>query len=234
MDYKKIHDTLIEKAKLRQLGKNKLLLKEEIGYIEEHHIIPEFFYVNRKRKGPPGWLEGDPDIKENLVFLTAKEHLLCHLLLMKIYPNIDGLITACQNMAGVENKKLSIRLFKKMRERYAQIVSDRFSDVPKSQEHKDNLSKSLKGRPVPHQQGDKNVSKRPEVAKKISVSKKGVSTGPCSEETKKRISKANKGHKGLIGDNNPGTWRLCCIRCKKETTLPALTKWHKSCKMLHT
>lgn len=53
-------------------------------YSETHHIIPDSFYINRKRDGPPGWLEGDPDEKDNLVNLTGREHALCHWLLKKM------------------------------------------------------------------------------------------------------------------------------------------------------
>ena len=39
-------------------------------YIEKHHIIPKSF--------------GGKDTNENLVYLTAKEHFVCHLLLTKM------------------------------------------------------------------------------------------------------------------------------------------------------
>ena len=51
---------------------------------EDHHIIPESFYLNRTRKGRKGWLDGDPDAPENLVYLTLHEHFVCHLLLTKM------------------------------------------------------------------------------------------------------------------------------------------------------
>lgn len=173
MNYKNIYDSLIQKAIIRQIGKSKDILKKDIGYIENHHIVPEFFFKNRKRKGPPGWLDGDPNNKDNLVFLTAKEHLLSHLLLLKIYPNNDGLVTACVNMAGHTNKKISIRMYEKLRIAYAQIVSDRFKGIAKSQSHKDNLSKSLAGKLTPHMVGDKNPMHLPEVVKKVTAKRKG-------------------------------------------------------------
>ena len=58
--------------------------RSEIGYLEQHHIIPECFYINRKRKGVKGWLEGDPNSPNNLILLTAREHFICHLLLVKM------------------------------------------------------------------------------------------------------------------------------------------------------
>lgn len=63
MNYQKIYDAIIEKAKIR--GDIK-------GYYEKHHIIPKS-------------LSGS-NIKSNLVNLTYKEHYLCHRLLTKIYP----------------------------------------------------------------------------------------------------------------------------------------------------
>jgi len=51
---------------------------------DKHHIIPESFYIERKRKGRKGWLPGDPDVAENLVWLTQHEHFVCHLLLTKM------------------------------------------------------------------------------------------------------------------------------------------------------
>ncbi len=54
-------------------------------YFEKHHIIPDFMFKNRKRKGPPGTLSGDPGAPENLILLTPREHLLSHILLHRIH-----------------------------------------------------------------------------------------------------------------------------------------------------
>lgn len=62
MDYKKIHDKIIERAKFRKID----------GYIEKHHIIPKCL--------------GGNNSKNNIVELTAKEHYIIHYLLVKIYP----------------------------------------------------------------------------------------------------------------------------------------------------
>lgn len=63
MDYQKIYNQIIERAKNRQLE----------GYKEKHHILPKCL--------------GGKDNKNNLVELTAREHFLCHMLLCEIYPN---------------------------------------------------------------------------------------------------------------------------------------------------
>jgi hypothetical protein len=58
------------KAALR--GTNRKEIKQRFGYIELHHIIPKSFNLV------------DKNIKTNQVFLTAKEHFICHRLLVKM------------------------------------------------------------------------------------------------------------------------------------------------------
>lgn len=52
-------------------------------YVEKHHIIPECLFKKRSRRGPPGWLDGDPNSKDNIVFLTPADHYRAHQLLTK-------------------------------------------------------------------------------------------------------------------------------------------------------
>jgi hypothetical protein len=70
MDYYKIHNNLISRAKQRTLS--------EGIYIERHHIIPRC-------------MDGD-DNPENIAILTPEEHFLAHQLLVKMYPGHRGLI----------------------------------------------------------------------------------------------------------------------------------------------
>ena len=63
MDYQKIYTTLVRKGQSRILE----------GYSEKHHIVPRCL--------------GGTDEATNLVSLTPEEHYLCHLILVKIYPN---------------------------------------------------------------------------------------------------------------------------------------------------
>lgn len=77
MNYMQIYKALMEKAKTEARTKG-------LGtYYESHHIIPDFMFKNRKRKGPRGHLEGNPDDAKNLVLLTPREHILAHVLLAK-------------------------------------------------------------------------------------------------------------------------------------------------------
>jgi len=75
--YKKWYNNICERGQTR--------ITDE--YTERHHIVPESFYIIRKRKGPKGWLEGNSDATENITRLTDREHELAHYLLTKIYKN---------------------------------------------------------------------------------------------------------------------------------------------------
>ncbi|AXH72807.1 MAG: HNH homing endonuclease [Caudoviricetes sp.] len=79
--FRKIYKQLIERAKMENRFKNNGI------YYEKHHILPDFMFKYRKRKGPCGHLVGDPNNTKNLVLLTAREHFIAHILLYKIYKN---------------------------------------------------------------------------------------------------------------------------------------------------
>lgn len=187
MRYNNIYDSIISRATDR-----KKLKKDADGYIyyENHHIVPRCL--------------GGTNDKLNLVYLTAEEHWLCHLLLVKIYPGNNQLVFACQamTMAGGNNKRMTNKLFGSFRRAYSEATSLRQKGKVISQAQRDKTSATLKGRPALHQIGDNNVSKRLDVAKKISIANKGRKSGPCSEETKNKISIANKGHAGANKEAN--------------------------------
>ena len=74
MNYSKIYNQLIERAKTRILE----------GYSEKHHIIPKCL--------------GGSNNSENLVKLTPEEHYVAHQLLVKIYPDKPKLVFAAHKM----------------------------------------------------------------------------------------------------------------------------------------
>lgn len=51
---------------------------------ELHHIVPDSFFKETKRGKLKGWIDGNPNNPQNLVFVTIKEHLICHKLLTKM------------------------------------------------------------------------------------------------------------------------------------------------------
>jgi hypothetical protein len=91
MDYKKIHDKIIERARTRRLE----------GYVEKHHIIPKCMNGTNE--------------PNNLVKLTAREHFLIHWLLHEIYPDNTDLKYAfwsmCRNSGNQQRYKPSSRVY---------------------------------------------------------------------------------------------------------------------------
>lgn len=206
MDYKKIYDSLMSRTDGRSKGKE--------TYYEKHHVIPKCL--------------GGTDEKNNLVLLTAEEHWVAHLLLVKMHPDVPQLVYACQamSMTGGNTKRTTNKMFGWIRRKYAENVSIRQQGRLLSKNTRSKISSSLKGKTPAHQLLG-NVSQRPEVAKKISESKKGKSTGPFTDERKENIRKAKLGKpNSFMRDNNPNNIRVCCLVCKKETTYPVFNKTH--------
>ena len=117
MNYVKIYTDLINKGLERGHNKKKLSY-----FTESHHIIPKC-------------LNG-VDRKINRVLLTAREHYIAHKLLIKMYPDIFGLINALSRFMysnrGDENKvKITSREF----ERFRKLLSEKFTEMLLSDKH---------------------------------------------------------------------------------------------------
>ena len=100
MDYTSHYIRLIDRAKNRQLD----------GYYEIHHIIPRCM--------------GGSNNQDNLVNLTAREHFIAHLLLVKIYSDNYKLIKAAAMMCvGQTERKISNRLYEHLRKKLSHAQS---------------------------------------------------------------------------------------------------------------
>lgn len=96
MNYKKIYDSLVTRGKTRKLG----------TYIERHHIIPKCM--------------GGSDDPNNIVELTAREHFIAHMLLVKIHPGNHSLVKAIVMMCiGQDDRKLTNRMYEWVRLRFS-------------------------------------------------------------------------------------------------------------------
>jgi hypothetical protein len=99
MNYQKIYDTLIRR------GQNRILE----GYSEKHHIIPRCL--------------GGTDEDTNLVSLTPEEHYLCHLLLVKIYPNNIRLVRAAMFMVSTnKDQKRNNKAYGWLKRQYSEYM----------------------------------------------------------------------------------------------------------------
>jgi len=96
-----------------------------------------------------------------------------------------------------------------------------------TQEAREAISEKLTGKP-----------KSPEHRRKLSEAKLGIKTGPQPPNNPNRINGALKGWetrdkehlRKRMRENNPGAIRVCCPFCRKETTKPTITQFHKHCK----
>ena len=114
MDYKNIYYKIIENAK--EEDKNG---KRSVGYFEKHHIQPKS-------------LGGNND-SENLVKLTAREHFICHWLLVIMHDKgsieRNKMLCALWRMHGdsTGNRYINSRAYEKLRIEFAQIIGQQNS-----------------------------------------------------------------------------------------------------------
>ena len=113
MDYKKIHDAIIERARTRILT----------GYKERHHIIPKCM--------------GGNDSAENLVDLTAREHFIVHLLLAEIYntPKLWRAVNMLSNWGRSTSKQ-----YHRIKENLSHSMETKLKmKKPKTETHRKNM-----------------------------------------------------------------------------------------------
>jgi hypothetical protein len=109
MNYQKIYQNLVQRSKTRIL--------EVSIYTETHHIIPRCM--------------GGSNLAENLVELTPEEHLIAHLLLVKIYPNNPKLVYAANWMTS---RVRSNKEYGWVKREFAKIDSQIKTGVPRTVE----------------------------------------------------------------------------------------------------
>jgi hypothetical protein len=101
MNYINIYNNIINNSKGRTLE----------GYSEKHHIKPRCLGGNNSKK--------------NIAILTAREHYLVHLLLVKIYPKEEKLVYAFWMMCNgsrTERPKVCSRLYSQGKEMFSKLI----------------------------------------------------------------------------------------------------------------
>lgn len=110
MNYSKIYDQIIQRAKTRIPQ----------GFVERHHIVPRCM--------------GGTDDNENLVALYPEEHFVAHVLLVKIHPEQKGLIAAVNQMTrGHEGKRIKRKMYGWLKRRFSQYMREVQSGTGNSQ-----------------------------------------------------------------------------------------------------
>ena len=179
------------------------------GYTELHHIIPQSM--------------GGSNDKENLVELTAREHFICHWLLVKMTEGDDRskMLYALKGMKA-ENKhqqryhtKITARVYETYRIEHSinhskvmkakNLVPWNKGGVEITDEHRENLQNAARNRkidPIKQAEGQqKRIAKvtgrkdSDEAKLKKSLALKGKPKGPMSEEQKQARSITMTGQK---------------------------------------
>ena len=202
MNHKQIYDLIIGNANSENRIKNMGV------YYERHHIIPRSI--------------GGKDNKENLVLLTAKEHYVCHKLLLFIYVFKEPLVRAFHRMTHSNNGDhiKSSRDYAYSRELLSIILKARIpwnKGKHLSKEHKEKLGKVWSGRKhtketKEQQRNAKLGEKNPNFGK---ISNRKGQTQPCTEEQRKNLSIAAK--------NVP---KKECEYCGRSFAPQNYAKWH--------
>ena len=189
------------------------LNRELDTYKELHHIIPRS-------------LDGT-DEKDNLTYLTAREHFICHWLLVKMTEGAarSKMIYALQGMRAQNNSQqryetqITSRVYEHYRIEHARIHSETMKGRPawnkgkklegEELEKQRERTKNRKIDPIKQAEGQqKRIAKvtgqtrTDETKKLMSLAKKGKSKGPQSEEHRKAISEGGKGIKKQEGHSD--------------------------------
>lgn len=104
MNYERLYNSIIERRRDNSPQ----------GYIERHHIIPVSF--------------GGTDDENNIVSLTAREHFLCHLLMVKMFEKTDNFYKALfafmmMSVSSKNQNRITSRVFERYRREHSVLMS---------------------------------------------------------------------------------------------------------------
>jgi len=157
--YSKCYYNIINRAKSRNFF-TKQQANESLGYVEKHHILPKKL--------------GGTNDKSNLVFLTAREHFICHLLLIKMttgkqYHQMVYALGMMMVVTGNQDRYIpNSRTFETIKMQVASTISIQNSGKKRSQEFRKYMSKIKTGVPNPKIAGDNHPSRQEGYVSKIS------------------------------------------------------------------
>ncbi len=168
-------------------------------YTEQHHVIPKSL--------------GGPDEPDNIVYLTAREHFICHWLLTKIYTGKDKhkMLNALRMMRA-ENPnqqryktKITSRVYENLKKEYSILQSKKHlgKNNPMygrthSEETRQKISKANSGRIQPQSEKEKQIQ-----------AQTGRKRAPFSKEWKEKLAESNRGeNNGMYGKKHTESSKL--------------------------
>lgn len=177
MDYQRLYDELIEKAR----SENRTKVKNGT-YYEAHHIVPKC-------------LGGEGKCSEwkthpNIVLLTAEEHFYAHYYLIKTHPENSKLLFAFGAMCNMNSNG------RRVDRNYSEILN--FAKMWKEAKIKRSevgCSNEIRAKMSAAQKGKKRPPHTEERKARIAASLKGRKRPPLTDERKAKLSAAKKGKK---------------------------------------
>ena len=228
--YTKLYTRIADRAKDRILE----------SYTERHHIIPQSL--------------GGSNAKDNLVDLTAREHFICHWLLIKMTEGESRakMLYALQGMKA-ENKyqqryssAITARVYERHRKEHAKNHSERMKGkepwnkggVEITDEHRANLVQAALHRAPKSEhtiqkwkESRAGYKHTDETKLKQSLASKGKLKGPMTEEHKAAISaggkgiKKHEGHADKVRQANLGVVSINKDGAEKKVKRDTLDQW---------
>jgi hypothetical protein len=205
--YTKWYYSIIEYAKNRTINE----------YTEKHHIIPKSLKGNNS--------------KDNLVNLTAREHFICHMLLVKMTTGKEKtkMSYAIWRLCNSNNYNINSHTYQALREKHSKFISEQKTGVkrkPFSDQARKNMSEGQKGKKM-------NFTPEGVEARRLGSLKlrgrpswiKGKKN-PYTEETLKKLSESfSRRMKGVPKKKSP------CNHCGKLFAPNMLNRYHNdNCK----
>ncbi len=200
MNYENIYYSIIHQAQPR---KNARLSKRcKLSGYEKHHIIPK--------------CAGGSNEPDNLVFLTPREHFICHALLVK-FCDIKFLkpLQYALGMMRSRGKIVSSRTYEFAREQHRKAISTDRTGKRHSEETKQKISLAHTGK--------KRSVEHCENTRKAQLGKK------LSEEHKAKLSAATKGRSisyQLTEKQLSPKPKVTCPHCGKIGGKPVMLRFH--------
>jgi len=201
MNYNKIYLSIINNAKKENRDR-----KEK--YYEKHHILPKCI--------------GGSDSLDNLIYLTPKEHFLCHRLLCEIYPNELKLKFALWYMSNNKKYIISSRIYEKIRKNISNEISGKTIETlygtEKAKEMREKMSSSRKGKSWVQYFG---------LEKSIDLKEKLIGRRIGSKHTKETIEKMKK---SSLNENTISIKKKGFIDAKEKKFLAIKEQYQKEIK----
>ena len=178
--YTKWYNQIIDRAKGRVLEPP----------FERHHIKPRSL--------------GGTDDKENIAFITPREHFICHWLLIKMttgeehYKMLNALRMMRAENPGQKRYKTKItsRVYESIKLEYAKLQSEKVRGKNNPM-YGDKFFRSEEGKQRQREAvlGEHNGAKQKQARQKIAESKLGKKREPFTEEWRAKMSESKRGEK---------------------------------------